>query len=407
MKTSGNVLMRRILAILLPGLGLATFVFAGQAGAKPPAAAAGDPASREAQAAFARGDWQTAIQEYEKLVKTAPRISDYHLNLGIALYSAGRPYDAVAPLRQALKLNPTLAPAKDSLGMSLAETGHCGEALPLLKKAVTRAADKDARRTIELDTVRCAMAVNRMDEAIDSLRLLTRGYPNDPEVLYLAVHVFSDLSIRASQALLFTAPGSYQVHELNAEALETQGDWKDAAAEYREVLKKEPNLAGIHYRLGRLLLSAPKTATSRKEAQREFEAELKIDPNNAGAEYVLGELAREDEQWPAAIEHFGRAAKLDAGFADAFIGLGRSLIAANRAAEAVAPLETAEKLQPDNPVPHFHLATAYRRTGRKEDANREFALHQQASERARQTQQNVQAGVAGPQEVLGPQKAEP
>ncbi|HYM06374.1 MAG TPA: tetratricopeptide repeat protein, partial [Terriglobales bacterium] len=174
-KISGNVLMRRILAILLPGLGLATLVFAGQAGAKSPAATSGDPASREAQAAFTRGDWQTAIQEYEKLVRVAPRISEYHLNLGIAYYSAGRPYDAVAPLRQALKLNPALAQAKDSLGMSLAETGHCDEALPLLKKAVTRASDKDAKRTIELDTVRCAMAVNRLDDAIDFLRLLTRG----------------------------------------------------------------------------------------------------------------------------------------------------------------------------------------------------------------------------------------
>ena len=72
-----------------------------------------------------------------------------------------------------------------------------------------------------------------------------------------------------------------------------------------------------------------------------------------------------------------------------------------------APLETAEKLQPDNPVPHFHLATAYRRTGRRQDSDREFALHQQASEKARQTQQKIQAGVSGPQEVLGPQAAEP
>jgi hypothetical protein len=53
------------------------------------------------------------------------------------------------------------------------------------------------------------------------------------------------------------------------------------------------------------------------------------------------------------------------------------------------------------------LATAYRRVGRKDDANREFALHQQTAEKARLTQQNIQAGIAGPQEVLGPQKAEP
>jgi len=363
--------------------------------------------AREAQEAVSREDWEGAVRGYEKLVKLAPRTAEYQLKLGIAHYSAGRPNEAIAPLRQTQKLSPGLTQAGDYLGAALAETGHCDEALPLLKKAASRATNKDFKRTLELDGVRCGMAVNHMDDAIDFLRMLTRGYPNDPEVLYLAVHVFSDLSIRASQELLFNAPSSYQVHELNAEALETQGNWKDAAMEYREVLKKNPNLPGIHFRLGRLQLSAPKTATSLEEARREFEEELKIDPNNAGAEYVLGELAREDQQWPPAIEHFGRAAKLDAGFADAFIGLGRSLIAGGRAAEAIAPLETAEKLQPDNPVPHFHLATAYRRTGRKQDADRELGLHQQASAKARQNQQNIQAGVAGPQEVLGPQKAEP
>ena len=307
---------------------------------------------------------------------------------------------------------PKKAAAPDPLasarhGIELAEAGMCNQALPVLTKSISHLADKDLKKRAGFDGIRCAMALNQMDPALEFVRVLNRDFRGDPEVLYLTVHVFSDLSIRASQALLFTAPGSYQVHELNAESLETQGNWKDAAAEYREVLKKDPSLPGIHFRIGRLLLSAPKTATSREEARREFEEELKISPNNAGAEYVLGELAREDEQWPAAIEHFGRAAKLDAGFADALIGLGRSLIAGGRAAEAVQPLELAEKLQPDNPVPHFHLATAYRRTGRKQDADREFNLHQQASEKARQTQQSIQAGVSGPQEVLGPQKAEP
>ena len=35
---------------------------------------------------------------------------------------------------------------------------------------------------------------------------------------------------------------------------------RDAEAEYREVLKKDPQLAGIHYRIARLLLSGPPAA---------------------------------------------------------------------------------------------------------------------------------------------------
>jgi tetratricopeptide (TPR) repeat protein len=118
-----------------------------------------------------------------------------------------------------------------------------------------------------------------------------------------------------------------------------------------------------------------------EQAKKEFEAELKIDPNNAGAEYVLGELARENQQWEDAIQHFGRAAKLDAAFGDAYLGLGQSLISTKKYSEAIAPLETAVKLEPENPATHYNLATAYSRTGRKQDADKEFAIHRQMTQK--------------------------
>jgi tetratricopeptide (TPR) repeat protein len=208
--------------------------------------------------------------------------------------------------------------------------------------------------------------------------------------------------LRLRAKLLYSFEGFRTILVLvrrSAEALETQGRWQEAAAEYRNVLAQNPRLPGIHYRLGQLILSQPKTPTTAEDAHREFEEELKINPSNAGAEYVLGELARQADQWPQAIEHFSRASKLDSGFGDAFIGLGRSLITGGRAPEAIPPLETAAKLQPDNPVCHYYPAMAYRRTGRKADADREVAVHKQMSEKARQTAQEVQLGVLGPQRV--------
>ncbi|HZS05303.1 MAG TPA: tetratricopeptide repeat protein [Blastocatellia bacterium] len=369
--------------------------------ASPPASS---PAAASAQQAFERGDWEAAVRGFEGLVKAAPGNADYHLKLGVALYAAGRPADAVLVLRQALKLRPGFVQARHYLGASLAEAGQCAEALPLLKKDLPQMTNQDLRRVAGLAGVRCSMGANQLDEAVDFVRLLARDFPNDAEVLFQAVHVYSDLSLRASQELLFKAPSSYQVRLLNAEALETQERWNDAAAEYRAILATNPNLPGIHYRLGRLLLSLPENAvtpTTRDEARREFEDELKINPRNAGAEYVLGELARQARDWAQAVAHFSNAAKLDPAFADAFIGLGRSLVADRKFAEAVAPLEHAAKLQPDNPATHYHLAVAYSRTGRKAEAERESATFRQTSDKARQAKQEIQTGV------LGPQKAEP
>ena len=351
--------------------------------------------ARQAQSALHQGENETAVRDYEQLVKLAPTVADYHLNLGVAYYSSDRPFDAVQPLQQALKLKPALAQARFYLGASLAESGRCQEAMPLLLKDGPQTPDPQLKRTIEADGLRCAMALDQEDRALDFLRLLQRDFPKDPEVLYLTVHVYSDLSTRASQRLLVTAPSSYQVHLLNAEVLEMQEKWDDAEAEYRRVLAIDPHAAGIHFRIGRLLLTRPKTATTKTDAQREFEEELKTDPNNAAAEYVLGELARQARQFPEATEHFARAAKLDPTFADAFIGLGKSLVAAGRVPDAVAPLEAAVKLQPENPVGHYQLAFAYRRAGRSQDADRELVVYKQTQEQARKSLQDIRAAVTG------------
>src|SRR6266404_3352682 len=190
-------------------------------------------------------------------------------------------------------------------GAKLAETGHCAEAMPLLKQTFSQLPDKELKLRIGFDAVRCAMTLNQSDVAVDFLRLLNRAFPRAPEVLYLTVHIYSDLSLRASQELAEAAPSSNEAHQLNAESLEVQGKWEEAAAEYQRILKGTPRAVGIHFRLGRLLLSQQDPdGKLAEQAKHEFRLELEIDPTNAGAEYVLGELARQAQQIPEAIEHF-------------------------------------------------------------------------------------------------------
>jgi tetratricopeptide (TPR) repeat protein len=276
--------------------------------------------------------------------------------------------------------------------IKLAQTGHCEEAVPALRKASQIVTDKPSKRTVGFAGVRCAMLLNQTESALDFLRLLNHEFPKDPEVLSLSVHTYSDLSTRAAQRLAMTAPNSAEAHKLNAEALEAQGKWDAAEKEYRLVLQQNPLLPGTHFLLGRLLLSKPDPGpTAGEDAKKEFQEELKIDPTNAGAEYVLGELARQDSQWPDAIKHFSRATELDAGFGDAFLGLGTTLLSAKRFSEAIPPLETAVKLEPRNPGAHYSLATALTRAGRKEDAEREFAIHRQMTQKGEAGQEQQTA----------------
>lgn len=263
-------------------------------------------------------------------------------------------------------------------GIDLVSTGDCKAALSILKKAIPHVADKQLKYSAMMASVRCAMSMNEVQTAVDELLQLNREYRNDPEVLYVTTHFFSELADRASQELAAIAPTSHQAHELNAEAFESQEKWDEAAAEYNKILETEPNLPGIHYRLGRILLVRPAAPTTTQDATKEFEAELKIDPANASAEYALGEVARQAQQWDDAIGHYRRAAKIDEGFLEAFLGLGMSLNAAGKFSDAVAPLEKYVKMQPPDPAGHYQLALAYARVGRKGEADQQMALQREA-----------------------------
>jgi tetratricopeptide (TPR) repeat protein len=263
--------------------------------------------------------------------------------------------------------------------LKLAEAGRCQEALPLLQSVVPRLNDKQLLYRAAMGQTRCAMAREDSQAAVSALMLLKRQFPDDPEVLYISVHYFSQLAGRASQELAAKSPASFQARRLEAEAFESQGKWDEAAGMYRGILRDNPKEPGVHYRLGQALLSKAGANGPTGEARAEFEKELELDPHNAASEFILGELDRQAGHWDDAVRHFTRASQMDAEFAEAYLGLGVSLTSASKFAEAVKPLEIYVKMQPGDPAGHYQLALAYGRTGNREGAMREAAAQKESA----------------------------
>lgn len=268
---------------------------------------------------------------------------------------------------------PVLTPEK---AVSLAEQGRCGESLAGLKHAMAATVPANVRKQAGVLGVRCSLAMDDRDSTNEFIRLLTRQFSKDPDVLFVIVHAYSDLSTRTAQDLGRDAPQSIAAHKLNAEALEMQGKWEPAQLEYEGIIQKDPNARGIHFLLGRLLLSRPDAGPEAAErARQEFLKEIAIDPSNAGAHYILGELARRDEKCEEAIPQFLEAIKSDSNFAEAYLGEGLCLVSLKKYEEAIPPLRSAERLTPGNPEVHHTLATALQRSGHKDEAEKEFAIH--------------------------------
>src|SRR5256885_9201945 len=260
--------------------------------------------------------------------------------------------------------------------LTLAEQGHCQESISALKRAMTGQIPPETRKKAGILGLPCSLTLDNRDAALDFLRLLGKQFAQDPDVLFILVHAYPDLSTRTAQELGRTAPQSLAAHKLNAEALEMQRKWEPAQLEYEGIIKEEANARGIHFLLGRLLLSRPDAGPDAMErAKQEFLKEIQIDPNNAGAQYILGELARRDEKWDDAISRFSQAAKLDSNFAEAYLSWGLCLVTVKRYEEAIPSLRAAERLMPGNPAVHHALATALERSGHKAEAEKEFAIH--------------------------------
>ena len=275
--------------------------------------------------------------------------------------------------KAAANAGPPLTPEK---AVSLAEQGHCRESISGLKRAMVPTVSAEIRKQAGVLGVRCSLAVDDRESTIDFLRLLNKQFARDPDVLFVVVHAYSDLSTRAAQDLGRTAPQSIAAHKLNAEALEMQGKWEPAQLEYEGILQKDPSARGIHFLFGRVLLSRPDAGPDAPaRAKQEFLKELQIDPSNADAAYILGELARRDENWDEAISRFSQASKLNPNFGEAQLGLGSCLVAIKKYEDAILPLRTADQLMPANPEVHHTLATALARSGHKEEADKEFAIH--------------------------------
>lgn len=295
---------------------------------------------------------------------------------------------------------PKNTPAAPSISMpqaiEMASSGRCAESLPILKRGLAHTTEKDLRYHAGMAIVRCAMAVDDEETAVNTLLKLKRESPSDPEVLYIAAHYFSELGIRSSRDLETQAPASYQALKLQAEALESQDKNDEAAAIYTRILADNPKTPGIHYRLGQIALAKAGDAGPTADAKKEFESEVEIDPGNASAHFVLGELARRANDWEQASQQFSQAAKLDVGFSEAYLGLGMSLAASGKYADAVPPLERYVKLQPLDPAGHYQLAMAYSRTGNKDGATREMALQSQAAKNAASATDNAQGHSVHP-----------
>lgn len=320
----------------------------------------------DGERALAGGRYPEAQKAYEALRRLTPGTAEVHARLGLIYFQQGRFRDAIPALREALRLKPTLPKTDALLAMSLSELGQYDEALPGVKKAFSQSADTILRRMAGLHLQRIYTGLRRDQDAVDVALRLARLYPDDPEVLYHSGRLFANFAYLQTIKLATVAPDSVWLHQAAGEANESQGLYDAAIREYRHVLAAAPRRPGVHFRIGRALLARAKASSSSDDlaqARIAFEEELASDPTNANAAYELAEMDRSAGDFRSARQRFEQAVTHYPAFEHALIGLGRTLIALDRPAEALRRLQAALETNPESDVALYQIAQAYRALG--------------------------------------------
>ena len=359
----------------------------------------------EGQQALAQGRYDAAQADFEKLAKLEPGVAEVHATLA-AIYFKQRRYEAsIGEIKTAQRLKPGLANLDSLRGLSLAELGQFNDALPRLEKGFKQAGDAEVRRMCGLQLLRAYTGLGRDDDAVETALKLDKLYPDDAEVLYHTGRIYGNYAYIVMERLHDKAPGSIWMLQAQGEANESSDNYEAAIVAFNHVLEIDPRRPGIHYRLGRVYLArfkAEQKPEDREAAAREFAAELEVDPGNGNAGYELANMQAEAGNFEEARKGFEQVAERFPEFEEALVGLGGAELKTDKPQLAIAPLERATRLRPDDEVAWYRLAQAERAVGDRDAQQKALdtfrKIHSATAETPRRPEQQ---GEITPQRVEG------
>ena len=261
-------------------------------------------------AAWQAGDLHGAKAAFIDATQKDSRAPAPHYSLGVVLERLGQVPDAQQEYRAAYTFKPDYELAMGAYGLSLAYSGHPGEADTFLTDKHSRNPNSAAISTY-LSMVKSAEgdSGNAQQFAQDALRL----DPNNKD------------------AMMAIARDHYRAHRMDL-----------ALYALRAILD------GIG------------------------DASPPRDKDNAEGHLLRGLIEKQDGKRAAAMIDFQAAQTKRPDLVEATIQLGVMKLEAGNAAEATPLLETAVKFAPTNPIAHVNLGDSYRLSGRTADAKREL-----------------------------------
>ena len=268
-----------------------------------------------------------------------PNASGVEAKLGKAYYEKRNYTEAIAHLERALQQNPQDGESTQLLGLSYYLYGRLPQAIPLLEKVQSWLPRPDVTGSYILGIT--YMQTQQFDKA------------------------------RSAFARMFSVPPeSPAAHLVLAQMLMRQNFEDPAVPELQKALAQDSRLPMAHFLLGEIYLFKGNAQL----ALEEFNKELELNPILWLAYWRMGDAYARLENRTEADRVLRQSIWLNQNITGPYILMGKVQMKKGDPDIAASFLERALKMDPNNYLAHYLLGTAYRQSGREEDAKREFEL---------------------------------
>ncbi len=338
--------------------------------------AAGLSQQRDAAIALQQqGQTVQAEAAWQAILRSHPGDAEACANIGV-LESQQQHYpEAVRYYRRALALNPSMPSLRMNLGLALFKSGDMKEAalvfVPLYHRASPDSPDAQRLRLL------IGMADYGAGEYAAAVPYLREAMARDPQNLpYRLVLAHSCLWSKQYQCVLDVY---HQILNLNAESAEADmlageaydemRDHQDAIQQFRNAVKADPKVPGVHFGLGYLLWCQSQF----DEAAQQFQLEADNSPNDAETIAYWADSDVRLNRFDAARPILDKALHLNSRQELPWLDLGIIDAGAGHNDDALREFNTAARLAPTDVQVHWRLARLYQAMGDHARAQAEFA----------------------------------
>jgi tetratricopeptide (TPR) repeat protein len=305
--------------------------------------------------ALRRGDLHSAQRYIGWAIRENPQVALFHRNLACTLSALGRPIDAIASYRAALKLDPAATESMLALAELLAQSGAKQEAMSLLERVIALAPEKSSAYTW-LGSLR--KQSGDLSGAIDIFTEAVKRFPGDWQMHFnLAGALFearrlSD-SLEPYQAVVRLNSEFAEAHNCLGRVLHEFNDFRGARASYLRAIELDAKHADALSNLGALMMDEGKL----KEAEAVLRRALGIKPDLLNAQSNLGTVLTRTGDISGAVECFRRVLTHDPKHVAALCSMGFLHDNLGDEEGAVGYFALALEVEPQSALARFNLSS--------------------------------------------------